>query len=38
LVAGILEVVRRPLISTEIAAALMRGLALPTSPLAALQS
>jgi signal transduction histidine kinase len=37
-VAGILEVVRRPLISTEIAAALMRGLALPTRSLGALQS
>jgi signal transduction histidine kinase/CheY-like chemotaxis protein len=37
-VAGILEVVRRPLISTEIAAALMRGLALPTRSLSALQS
>jgi signal transduction histidine kinase len=37
-VAGIIEIVRRPLISAEVAAALMRGLTLPASSLAALRS
>jgi hypothetical protein len=36
--AGIVEVVRRPLTSSEIAAALRRGLALPTNALGALRT